>query len=297
MNLGGFENDLEDFLDFLHHERGASVHTREAYRRDLVQAQNYFEDHGLTNWDELAPKLILAWQTDLAPYSSATRQRKLSALRSLVKYLKSQQRLREFAFPQVAAARKPKVVPKSLSLNLLEKLMAAPDTNHPPGLRDRCLMELIYGAGLRISEAVGLRLGNVNRENLAIQVIGKREKHRWVPIPGVTLDWVDRYITEARPQLVRQPTDLLLVSDRGLPLRRTTAYLSLQKYARQVGIPEGVHPHQLRHTYAVHLLQNGADLRAIQELLGHESIATTQVYTQLDMAEVTERYRRAHPRK
>ncbi len=158
------------------------------------------------------------------------------------------------------------------------------------------MMEVIYGAGLRVSEAVDLRIDQLDLDSAALTVTGKREKTRWLPLPPETIRWIEAYVTHGRPKLARRPIGNLFVSVRGLPFRRETIYKMLQEYALKAGIPTRVGPHVLRHTYAVHLLKGGADLRAVQELLGHESIATTQVYTHLDMDEVSRIYKAAHPR-
>ncbi|MCE9558432.1 MAG: tyrosine-type recombinase/integrase [Armatimonadetes bacterium] len=291
------KDDIDEFLDGLRSERGASVHTCDAYRRDLKDGLNFFIEQGLSNWDELRAALVLDWQGTMAGLAISSQQRRLSALRSFTKGLKKRGRLTDFSFPEVAPARKPKILPKALSREQLDALLQAPDLATPEGLRDRVLMELIYGAGLRVSEAVELRIAQINFENLALNVTGKRNKTRWVPLPGQTVEWMERYLHEARQKLERKPSELFLLSNKGLPLRRTTAYLYLEKYSRLAGLEKTVNPHALRHTYAVHLLKGGADLRAVQELLGHESIQTTQIYTHLDMDEVAGRYTKAHPRK
>jgi integrase/recombinase XerD len=158
-------------------------------------------------------------------------------------------------------------------------------------------MELVYGAGLRISEAVELRLEELDLDTAAFRVTGKRGKTRWLPLPRFTLPWVEKYLLEARPKLVRRPVAQVFVGTRGGRFSRQNAYMVLQRHARAAGIEKKLSPHVLRHTYAVHLLQGGADLRAVQELLGHASISTTQVYTQLDLEEVRRKYRQAHPRR
>jgi integrase/recombinase XerD len=179
----------------------------------------------------------------------------------------------------------------------LEAVLSAPDLSKPSGLRDRAMLELIYGGGLRISEAVELSIDAYDRENGAMRVLGKRGKVRWVPLPKMTIEWLERYLLSARTLLQRKPTGLVFISDRGKPLMRQAVYTRLNRYSKLAGIPGHIGPHILRHTYAVHLLKGGADLRAVQELLGHESIATTQMYTQLDTEEVKRKYTRAHPRK
>jgi integrase/recombinase XerD len=158
-------------------------------------------------------------------------------------------------------------------------------------------MEIVYGAGLRVSEAISLRVEELELDTAAFRVTGKRGKVRWLPIPRFTLPWLEKYLRESRPKLVKKPVAQLFLGARGAPLSRQSAYMILQKHARTAGIKKHVSPHVLRHTYAVHLLQGGADLRSVQELLGHASISTTQVYTQLDMQEVARKYRKAHPRR
>jgi len=290
-------DSVEEFLDGLRGDRGASDHTVEAYRGDLLLAIKFFLAKGLTSWDKLTAEMVLDWQTDLIGFSLATRQRRMSSLRTFIKSLKKRGQLKDFMFPDVAPARKPKRIPKALSLETLEKLLAAPDQSTPEGLRDRALFELLFGAGMRISEACSLTFAQWNRDNASVMVIGKRQKTRWVPLPGPTFEIVERYLNEARPSLVKKPTDLIFLSNRGLPLRRTTAYLLLDHYSKLIGEEETINPHALRHSYAVHLIRGGADLRSVQELLGHESIQTTQIYTELDLSDVTKRYQSAHPRR
>lgn len=156
-------------------------------------------------------------------------------------------------------------------------------------------MELIYGAGLRVAEAVSLRTDEVDLDVAALRVTGKRQKVRWVPLPRLTLPWLETYVEEMRPKLLKGARSEVFISDRGKAMSRQIVYNRLQRYAKNAGLP-GVSPHVLRHTYAVHLVQGGADLRTVQELLGHASIATTQIYTELDRREVAEKYRKAHPR-
>lgn len=219
----------------------------------------------------------------------------MSALRSLLKFLKRRGVVIGTELPDTGGFKKPKLLPKALSLEQMMALLETPDLATPTGLRDRALMELIYGAGLRVSEAIELRLEALHLDTAAVTVTGKRGKTRWVPLPAETIAWIDRYTDTARPRLSKKPIALLLLSNRGLPLLRQTAYAILRRHATRAGL-EHVSPHTLRHSYAVHLLKGGADLRAVQELLGHESIATTQVYTQLDLDEVRRKYKAAHPR-
>ncbi len=199
--------------------------------------------------------------------------------------------------PSAAGIRLPKRMPKALPYDVLDRLLAAPDLSTATGLRDRTLMEMVYGTGLRVSEAVGLRIEELRLDSAALRVTGKRGKTRVVPIPSLTMPWIEQYLKRGRPALARQPISSLFLGSRGGPMSRQSAGWVLEKHRVAAGIESHVSPHTLRHTYAVHLLKGGADLRAVQELLGHSSIATTQVYTQLDTEHVRRVYEGAHPRR
>lgn len=288
---------ITDFLDSLLVERGASVHTVDAYRNDLTQATVFFGKSGLSKWESMTPAQLMLYEASLgSPLARTTAQRRLSSLRSFLKFLKKEGRGPDGELPSTGGFRKAKSLPKALSFEQITALLNAPNTKTPEGLRDRALFELVYGAGLRISEALTMPMDWLDLDDEVLRVTGKRGKTRVVPLPGETAKWVRRYIQEARGKLIKKPCPLLILSDRGLPLMRQTAYKRLAAICKAAGLPPGIGPHTLRHSYAVHLLKGGADLRAVQELLGHESIATTQVYTQLDMGEVQRKYRNAHPR-
>jgi integrase/recombinase XerD len=288
--------DLAGFLDHLRTSRGASEHTIDAYRRDLTKAAIVLAEHGVARWEEAEPRHLAAFEASLTHEARSTAMRRLSALRSLLKYLRRQGADLATDLPATGGHRKAKTLPKALSYAQLTLMLEGPDLATPEGLRDRALMELIYGGGLRISEAVALPRSDLDLDLAAVRVVGKRGKARVIPLPLPTIGWVERYLRDARPSLAKRPSPLVLLSDTGKPLARQRAYTVLSKYATAAGISTSVGPHTLRHTYAVHLVQGGADLRAVQELLGHASISTTQVYTALDMEEVKQRYDKAHPR-
>ena len=288
--------DLLAFLDHLRTTRGASEHTVEAYRRDLRKAATVLRTEGVARWEEAEARHLTLFEASLSGEARSTAMRRMSALRSLLKHLRRQGADLAADLPATGGHRRAKRLPKALSYAQLTLLLDGPDLATPGGLRDRALMEMIYGGGLRISEAVLLVRADLDLDLMAVRVLGKRGKVRVVPLPPATVAWIERYLAEGRPSLARAPSPLVLLSDTGKPLARQRAYTVLARYAREAGIEAAVGPHTLRHSYAVHLVQGGADLRAVQELLGHASISTTQVYTALDMAEVRERYDRAHPR-
>jgi len=287
---------IEWFLDHLKVERGASAHTVLAYHGDLSRAVAFYSARGLESWADLGAADLIAFEATLAPpMARSTAQRRITALRSFLKFLKRNQAGPEAELPSTGGFRKPKTLPKALGLLQLQAMLDLADIKMPEGLRDRALMELIYGAGLRVTEAVTLDTSALDLDHDQLRVVGKRGKTRVVPLPAQTAQWLRRYLDDGRPTLLKGASGLVILSDRGKPLLRQTAYDRIERYARLAGL-EGVSPHTLRHTYAVHLVRGGADLRVVQELLGHESVATTQVYTQLDLAEVRAKYRSAHPR-
>lgn len=288
--------DVLAFLDHLRSVKGASEHTVDAYRRDLTKAAEVLRHEGVGRWDEAEPRHLTAFETSLAGEARSTAMRRMSALRSLLKHLRRQGASLAADLPATGGQKRAKTLPKALSYAQLTTMLDGPDLTTAPGLRDRALMELIYGGGLRISEAVSLTRADLDLEFAAVRVLGKRGKVRVVPLPEATMAWMVRYLGEARPLLAKMSSPLVLLSDTGKPLARQRAYTVLARYAEAAGIAASIGPHTLRHTYAVHLVQGGADLRAVQELLGHASISTTQVYTALDLDEVRRRYDKAHPR-
>lgn len=266
----------------------------------MGKARAFLAQLGLTHWGELDNEQVIRFQSTLvSPTSVATAQRRMSSLRSFLKFLKRNGEGPPGDLPSTGGFKKPKLLPKALTIEQLSRLIEAPDTTKANGLRDRALMEMIYGGGLRVSEAVGLRMEALDLDLMMCRITGKRGKTRLVPLPAGTVSWLRKWLDEGRPLLAPRngatPATVIL-SDRGKVMLRETANDRLEYYSKLAGLPR-VSPHTLRHTYAVHLLKGGADLRSVQELLGHESIATTQVYTGLDMEEVKKKYKAAHPRK
>ncbi len=288
---------VDDFLDALRMDRGASDHTVAAYRNDLSLVTGELSRLNISDWSVLDPVAMGGLEVFLSSgVAKSTTQRRISALRAFLKFLKRKGLGPKTDLPSTGGFRKGRPLPKALPVAQRDAILDAPTEATAVGLRDRALFELVYGAGLRISEAVELERDALDLTQGTVRVTGKRGKTRLVPLPSETVTHLQRYLEFARPSLQRKPIYTVILSNRGLPLRRQTAYASLRRYSEALGLPESVSPHTLRHTYAVDLLRGGADLRAVQELLGHQSIATTQVYTQLELEEVRRRYRSAHPR-
>lgn len=293
----GFDHAVADYLDTLSAVRGASPHTCAAYGRDLAVAAGFFGSHGASGWGDVTEPMVAAYLASLAGLAPATVRRRVSALRGFRRHCEARGANLPWRVPSLTGMRPGRRLPKALSPAQTAALLASPDVSSPAGLRDRALLELLYGCGLRASEAAGLRMAEVSLPTASLRVTGKREKTRWIPVPRGTMRWLERYLEEARPALARRGTDRVILGDRGGPVGRSLVYRIVERHGRRSGVAACLGPHVLRHTYAVHLLHGGADLRAVQELLGHASVDTTQVYTELQTDHLRAAYDAAHPRR
>lgn len=255
-----------------------------------------FGRQGYSQFAQINAPDVVAYHSQLADVAPRTRLRRLAALRSLNRWMIRTGRRAQWDWPDLRFGRPLRHLPKALPATELTQLLENTDLDSPRNLRDRAFLELLYGTGLRVSEAVSLRTDAVLTGDQALRVTGKRGKTRVLPVPGETWAWVETYVRDARPQLATKPVAALWLNDRGGPLSRQSADRIVRQRARRAGLGRGISAHTLRHTYAVHLLEGGADLRAVQELLGHASLATTQIYTQLDLRQTEIQYRKAHPR-
>jgi integrase/recombinase XerD len=270
-----------------------------AYRRDLDQAAAFFARAGVADWRALDADEAAAWLHHLAAesYSRASVARKLAALRMLGRHLvRERMREEDFAALLTGPKRAPRV-PGTLSEAEVARLLAAAGNGDPRGLRDRALLELFYSSGLRVSELSALLLQQVDLEHGFIRVFGKGAKERVVPLGGKARDALVTYLAAGRPHLVRARTgSQFFLNKHGAALSRVALWMIVKAHARRAGITRNVKPHLLRHSFATHLLTGGADLRAIQEMLGHASIATTQVYTAVEPRRLVDQHARFHPR-
>lgn len=279
---------VADFARYLEVERGASSHTVAGYRSDLMSLSS---EGPFRVWSaEELRGIEREWAAAFRPRSV---RRKVAALRAFLRFL-AMRGLATPTLPKASFARS-RPLPKSLSAAQTTRVGQEAGSRKPSERRDAALVVLLSSGGLRISEAVGLTLEDWTPERAEVRVRGKGGRTRIVPLPPEAAAMVEEYVASARGELWPKH-DLLLVSDRGNPLRREVAFRTVQRLARAAGLGGSVGPHTLRHSYAVALLKGGADLRAVQELLGHASIATTQIYTELDLDAVRARFHRAHPR-
>lgn len=292
--------ELDDFLGWLELERGVSRHTVTNYENDLCQFALFLQQAGVRAWSEVQPDLVRQWMTSLHTenYHASSVARKLSALRGLGKYLVRERRLTVDFSEWVSRPKTRRPLPGTLSGEDIARLLSAPSAESTLGVRDRAFLELMYASGLRVSELCDLQIGDVDLERLVLIVRhGKGGKDRMVPFGRLARESMQQYLVRSRPALVREKTgSALFLSERGGPLSRKTIWHWITFYARQAGISQPVKPHLLRHSFATHLLEGGADLRAIQEMLGHATIATTQIYTAVETKRLVETHARYHPR-
>ena len=296
----GFADDLDAFLNFIDLERGLSKNTVAAYRRDLEQVAKYFSKHGAANWRVVTSAQASAWIQSLscARYTAASLARKLTALRMLARFL-VREKLREADFTALLTGPKlARKIPGTLNESEVSRLLAAPTGGDPRALRDRALLELFYSSGLRVSEIAALMLQQIDLENGFIRVFGKGSKERVVPVGGKAGDALATYLASGRPHLVKPKAtgSQFFLNSRGAALSRVMIWKLVKKYASRAGITKNVKPHGLRHSFATHLLTGGADLRAIQEMLGHASISTTQIYTAVEPQRLVDHHAKYHPR-
>jgi integrase/recombinase XerD len=290
--------DLDLFLEHLVVERGLRQNSLEAYQRDLLRYLEYLEARGkeVTALDRAEiPRYLLALrEADLAPRSVA---RHLSAIRQFHRFLVRQGRAAEDPTAHIESPRPWRRLPGVLSSEEVDRLLAACETTTPHGLRDRAMLELMYASGLRVSELVGLRLGDVDQGVGVVRVVGKGDKERLVPVGEAALASLKAYLAAGRPRLQRgQPSDALFLGRHGRGLTRQMFWQLIKRAARAAGIVKPVTPHTLRHSFATHLLERGADLRSVQLMLGHADIGTTQIYTHVSRAHLKALYDKYHPR-
>jgi len=295
----GRQAAIDAFLDHLRVERRLSPHTLDSYGRDLRALAEFTERRGktveaLTRQDlEAFVRQLMA--RGLAPRSVA---RAVACVRGLYRFLVVDLRCPSSPADDLHAPRSWPPLPKFLSIEDVDRLIAQPDTSTPLGLRDRALIELLYATGMRASELVALRPADINLEAGYLTCTGKGDKQRLVPIGEEAARWVRRYLREGRPSLLkRAASPRLFVNARGGPLSRVGFWKILKRHGRTAGLPTDLSPHVLRHSFATHLLDRGADLRAIQMMLGHADLSTTQIYTHVLAARLRVVYDRFHPRR
>ncbi|MCS6965904.1 MAG: site-specific tyrosine recombinase XerD [Candidatus Kapabacteria bacterium] len=289
---------LREFESHLRFEHGLAENTVQAYVHHVRSFWDSLRASGARHPAEVSATQVEAFLLGLRELGLgvATQAQYMAALRALYRFFVSIGAVESDPTELCVLPRRQRPLPEVLSIAEVERLLCQPDLSAPCGLRDRAILELLYSCGLRVAELCGLRLGDVLKDEELVRVRGKGAKERLVPIGRSALYWLGRYCGEERPFLCRRPTDALFLNTRGGRLSRMAVWKIVQRAAQQAGIRRAIHPHTLRHSFATHLLEGGADLRAVQDMLGHAHITTTQIYLHMDRFYLQEVHRTFHPR-
>jgi integrase/recombinase XerD len=290
---------LDLFFNYLSVERGLSSNTLTAYSRDLLEATRFLKESGVSEWEEVSTQHLANYlQACGKTLSERTRARRIAALRAFFRFLEIQGKLTQNPAARLHFPKASLSLPKVLSGAEVQALLDRPDPTKPLGRRDRAMFELMYASGLRVSEITELTLQQVRLDHGYLIVRGKGDKERLVPIGELASEALKDYLESARPGLLRggaSPPEVF-VNNRGQKLTRQGVWKLIKQYAVQAGVQQNLTPHMLRHSFATHLLENGADLRSLQAMLGHANISTTQIYTHVTRTRLKEIHARFHPR-
>jgi integrase/recombinase XerD len=304
------QNLVEDFLQYLRHERGQSEQTQKTYSALLGKFVAWAPDHGLTEWRAVQLSHLTAFllherqrPLDTEPEGSARRLSsesvylEIAALRAFYRFAVNEKHLDLNLAENLSLPRRWQRLPKSLTDKEIRRLLAPPAESTPESLRDHAILELAYASGLRVAELRNLRIEQLHLEAGFVTVIGKGNKERIVPVGQKAIEALQRFLDSGRPKLVRPKTPgSVFITKRGTPFASVTLWLRIKNAVKRAGIERNITPHMLRHSFATHLLEHGADLRVIQEMLGHSSIGTTEVYTHIAGNRLREVHRKFHPR-
>ncbi|MBO0436936.1 site-specific tyrosine recombinase XerD [Vagococcus fluvialis] len=296
------KNHLEEYLHYLKIERGLSENTIQSYKRDLSQYFSFLDEKEISSWEQVDRYLVLDFLEFLRNEgkSSATIIRMVSSLRKFHQFLRQERMTDNDPMQHIDTPKKTQRLPKTLSIKEVEKIIESPDTNDALGIRDRAILEVMYATGLRVTELITLKLDDLHLSLGLLQTVGKGDKERIIPLGDVAIKWVNLYLEKSRPELLaknkKDKTNILFLNYKGEGFTRQGIWKNLKVYVTHAGIEKEVTPHTLRHSFATHLLENGADLRVVQELLGHADISTTQIYTHISKKRMADVYKTYFPR-
>jgi len=299
------QESVDSFLNYLKVEKGFSVNTLDAYKNDLYQLVEFVERDAryrsvMPSWESFGKHGLASYMVDLKGrgYAVTTLARKIAATKSFFNFLLAEGKIQENPAEKLLSPKVGKSLPDAISIAEVKELLSQPaKSSSPEARRDRAMLELLYASGMRVSEIVSLNLYDVDTVNKTVRCFGKGRKERMVPVYPSAAQSVEDYLNEARPQMVQKDTEqALFVNQRGDRLTRQGLWQILKAYAKAAGLGNKVTPHTLRHSFATHMLSGGADLRAVQEMLGHANISTTQVYTHVSSEHIKRAYINSHPR-
>ena len=293
------KSDLADFINYLTVEKGLADNTLKSYAADLNDFLLFLQKKGVNSWEEVNGEVILIYLAKLKKnkVASATLSRRISSLRSFFQFLTAEKRININPVANLKTPKTEKKLPQVLSLQEIDILLSQPDLSKPQGLRDKAILEVLYSTGLRISELTLLNLDSINLEDGYLRCFGKGSRERILPLGELACQALKDYLEKGRHKLLKNAREeALFINRQGKRLTRQGCWKIIKFYAKKAGFTKDITPHTLRHSFATHLLENGADLRVVQELLGHLDITTTQLYTHLTTKHLREVYDKAHPR-
>ncbi|WP_072905724.1 site-specific tyrosine recombinase XerD [Anaerobranca californiensis] len=293
------EKLLADYLTYLRVERGLAQNTVLSYERDLKKFISFLKDCNFSDWSEIKRQQIITYLLKLQEekMAPASISRNLAAIRSFFNYLTTENLLGEDPAKDLDSPKLSKKLPKIITVEEVEELLNQPDETDKIGIRDRAMLELLYASGLRVSELISLEVDDVNLDLGFLRCQGKGSKERIVPLGKMAIHYIQLYLEQSRPKLVKNIYQKkLFLNFHGRPMTRQGFWKIIKKYAKQSGINTEITPHTFRHSFATHLLENGADLRSVQEMLGHADISTTQIYTQVTGKKLKNIHKKFHPR-
>lgn len=293
------EQQIEDYLAYLNVERGLAQNTLDAYGRDLRAYARFLQQHNVTSFRDTEKEAVRAYLEQLHNLgrASSTISRNLAAIKSFYQFLVDEDLLESDPTVHLDSPKVVKRLPRVLNVSEVEALLNQPSLDNVHSIRDKAMLEVIYATGIRVSELVSLDLLDISLEAGYLRCLGKGNKERIVPLGSVAIKYLELYLEVARPEIVKRSGETaLFVNHHGRRLTRQGFWKIIKRYAKEANIDENITPHTLRHSFATHLLENGADLRSVQEMLGHADISTTQIYTHITRNRLQEVYRKSHPR-
>ena len=297
-NAKEFDADLKQYLAFLEMEKGLAANTTISYDQELRKFGTFLAEKGLTHRSISERDAVDFIKTEsLKNISFATQAHLISVLKSFYKFLLGEDKIDHNPISMIASPKKWKTLPKYLTIDQVADLLASPELTTPLGQRDKAILELMYATGLRISEVIHLELNNLYMEEGFLRVLGKGSKERVVPFGEMAKQYLGQYLEQARPVLLKNKSgNVMFLNRNGEPFTRQGLWKIIKGYGKKIGVASRLSPHVLRHSFATHLLEKGADLRSIQMMLGHSSISTTEIYTYVAKTQVKEIYDKYHPR-
>lgn len=294
------EEFLKEYLTILRYEKNLSENTTKSYKSDLQKFLTFLNETKVKDFSEVTSNIIAKFfeHQRESGVDSATSARYMSSIKGFFRFLENNNYIERNPTEKLSPVKKGRKLPSVLTLPEIEMILNAPQTNETTGLRDKAILETIYSSGLRVSELINLKINDLFFDDEVIRVLGKGSKERIVPIGSCAINWLKEYLTRSRPYLEKKTKsqNFVFLNKRGTKLSRMWIWKIFDHYAKEAGISKDIYPHIFRHSFATHLLEGGADLRAVQEMLGHADISTTQIYTHIDRNYIKQEHKDHHPR-